>query len=338
MYVRILTLLTHLYVANWETKTTKIDEIDPLWLKRSVWSQARQLVHLAQAYDSILFYNDIRLPVLFWLFCLVRHAATPPQRLVYCGLLCDVSRFREPFRLDGRWFYDRARWFYYALFVRIHACLVVYSRAEVQLYAETFRVPTARFKFVPFYVPTDALNGASIAQSVAPEPYILAAGRHRDFATFGAAMRNLSVQGIMVAGENDRATIPHDLPSNVRMYFELPREQYRTLIRGARIFVVPLYATRWTRSLGHIAAFEAVAAHVPVIAARTFQLADYFCGDQEILLYEPEDAADLQRQIERLMNDAELGRTLANKAYARMVTEYTEQKYAEALLATMECS
>lgn len=335
MYVRILTLLTHLRVASWEAGTTRIDEIDPLWMRRSVWSEAWHLIHLADAYDSILFYNDVSLPVLFWLFYFVRHAATPPQRLVYCGFLCDVSRFNELFRLDGCWFYDRARWFYFWLFVRIQSCLVVYSRAEVQVYADSFRVASTRFKFVPFYVRTDAMNDAPLQQTVSPEPYILAAGRHRDFATFGAAMRNLSVQGIVVAGDNDRASLPANLPPNVRTYFELPRPQYRELIRGARVFVVPLYATRWARALGQIAAFEAVAAHVPVIAARTFQLADYFCGEQEILLYEPEDAADLQRQIERLMNNVELGRTLAKNAYARMVREYTEEKYAEALLEVM---
>jgi glycosyltransferase involved in cell wall biosynthesis len=331
--MRVLSLLTqYSHSAPWASNTTSIDSADSCWSERSLWSKAWRLVRIAPAYNFIFFYQDIRLPVLFWVFACLRRAKPPETKLVFVALLCDVSRFHAPFGFSRQSLYDRARWFYYAWFTHIHYQIVVHSAAEVGFYARTFGVPRERFCFIPFHVRRQALSGTIPAHFDATSPYILTAGRHRDVATFCAALADTPLQGIVVRGAEERAAVAPLLPPNVRAYYELPIESYRGLFAGAQIFVVALYATRWQRSLGQIAAFEAIANGVPVIAARTFQLADYFCEEHEILCYEPENAVDLKRQIDRLLRDPALARLLSKNAHARMVTSYTEEHYVGSLL------
>jgi Glycosyl transferases group 1 len=77
--------------------------------------------------------------------------------------------------------------------------------------------------------------------------------------------------------------------------------------------------------------FEAIARHVPVIAARTFQAADYFADEREMLFYDPENADDLRRQNERLMMNPELSAFIAKNAHAHMLSEYTDEQYTQSL-------
>jgi glycosyltransferase involved in cell wall biosynthesis len=78
--------------------------------------------------------------------------------------------------------------------------------------------------------------------------------------------------------------------------------------------------------------FEAIVRHVNVIAARTFQAADYSVDEREMLFYDPENADDLGRQIERLMMNPELSAFIAKNARARMLSEYTDEQYTQSLL------
>lgn len=93
-----------------------------------------------------------------------------------------------------------------------------------------------------------------------------------------------------------------------------------------------MYADRFYRSLGQIAAFEAMSCRVPVIAARTFHLRDYFDDGEHILFYEPGDPGDLRRRIESVLNDTSLRQRLITNAYERVSQEYTPEKYTELLL------
>jgi glycosyltransferase involved in cell wall biosynthesis len=252
--------------------------------------------------------------------------------MVFTTLLCDVSRFGLFPPLNRRWLYEKCRQLYYCVFVRVMNVIVVHSTVEVDLYSRVFRVPPSRFRFVPYCVRSDAMQIHNWAKHVSLEPYVLAAGRNRDFRTFIAAIQATSFRGMIIGGADDRVRMGHTLPSNIEARFEIPFDQYRAFVAGAAILVVPLVADRMARSLGQITMFEAIARHVPVIAARTFQVTDYFADEREMLFYDPENADDLRRQIERLMMNPELSAFIAKNARARMLAEYTDEQYTQSLL------
>jgi glycosyltransferase involved in cell wall biosynthesis len=210
--------------------------------------------------------------------------------------------------------------------------IVVHSSAEVNLLAQTFNVSPTRFKFIPYFVRADAMSFQDKSAIATTVPYILAAGRNRDLRTFIAAIRETPFKGIIIGGEPDRTNYEGILPSNVVGHFEIPFQQYRAYIAGAVAFVVPLFASHAARSLGQIATFEAVARHVPVIAARTSQLTDYFVEDEEILFYEPENPDDLKSKIEQIIHCPHRRAYLTRNAYAHMLAEYTDLQYIRELL------
>jgi glycosyltransferase involved in cell wall biosynthesis len=263
----------------------------------------------------------------------VRYQSNPSNRIVFTTFLNDISSFKKFHRLSKGWIREKLRFLYYFVFTRMAKVIVVHSSAEIDLYASTFHLPRERFSFIPYCVRGDALSSNPQTTTLPAAQYILAAGRHRDFQTFITALRDTSFQGIIVGGQEDKDVfLEKDLPPNIEAYFEIPFEQYRAWIAGAKAFVVPLFDDRVIRSLGQIATFEAVAHNIPVIASRTFQLTDYFTDEIEILFYQAEDSKELKKQIDRIMGDHLLRDQLTQRAYSRMLTEYTDEKYTRMLL------
>ena len=295
--------------------------------------KAIKLTKLATTYDCIVFHYDVRLLMIFWLLYCVRYLSKPNDRIVFTTFLNDVSSFTRFPLLSKGWIREKLRFIYYFIFTRMAKVIVVHSSAEIDIYAKAFQLPRDRFEFIPYFVRRDALNSNQQNISLPIAQYILAAGRQRDFQTFISAMRDTPFQGVIVAGQEDREVLlQKDIPANIETHFEIPFEEYRALIAGATVFVVPLFADRVIRSLGQIATFEAVAHHIPVIASRTFQLTDYFTSDIEILFFQPENSNELRRQIERIMRDKPLKEELTQRAYSRMLSQYTDEQYTQSLL------
>lgn len=329
--MRVLSLITHYSsVPGWESHTTRIDYVDPQWTRRNRLSKGLALLRLAGTWDRILFFYDTRLPLIFWVLYVLRFWANPRERMIFATFLCDVSRLQKPTHRFGG-IYETLRRLYFAMFTRVFHTIVVHSRAEIDLYARSFGVPRERFRFIPYCVRRDALGEDELTVP-APFDYVLVAGRNRDYGTFISALEGSALRGVIIGGNADREAIGDNLPANVESHLEVPFDEYRSWIAGAQVFVVPIPAKGMTRSLGQISSFEAMARRVPVVAARTFQLEDYFSDEQEILFYEPGNASDLQRQIKRLLADKNLRDSLIQRAHARLMAKYTDEQYTAALL------
>ncbi len=149
-------------------------------------SKAILLVRLAAKWDRIVFFYDTRLPLIFWVLYVIRFWNTPRERMIFATFLCDVSSFKKSTR-GFAGMYERFRRLYFAMFTRIFQAIVVHSKAEMDLYAETFGVPRERFHFIPYCVRRDALNGDGPSVTV-PFDYVLVAGRNRDYRTFISAL------------------------------------------------------------------------------------------------------------------------------------------------------
>ena len=271
---------------------------------------------LAREFDLVIVLNDL------WLAAICRLLLPRNVQTAFLGFYYDASSPATGLR--------HAK--YKMLASRIDR-IVVHTSAEVGLYAESLGIPRARFEFIPYYAYSDAMGTAKRQNTAPAKPVILAPGRHRDLPCFCKAIEGLNARAIVVCGLTDLPELEGAAArSNVEIHSEVPRERYRELMADADIVVIPLYADRWQRSLGQIALFDAVLMGKPVVVARTFQLADYV-SESEVLFYEPGNAADLRSQLEKLMGDAKLRESLTARAFRRITTEFTEERFAADMAA-----
>lgn len=316
----------------WQAYTTAITSLDPSWLQRSLLGRILKLLRVSRGFDVVLFHLDIRLAALFGLICRIFHAK---RGLVLQGFLCDISRYSRSSVGFTTVVRNKASLLLNRLLVHTMSVVVVHTRREVDLYSEFFSAPKSRFAFIPYFHYGEdghcSSKRTSKEDSSGKAAIVLAIGRHRDFECFVSAMAESPWHGVIVAGDSDREKLDGNVPRNVAVHYEVSRTEYRDHIERSAIVVIPLYSNRWQRSLGQIAMFEAISMNKPVVAAQTFQLADY-ASDDEVLYYRPGDAKHLREQIDRLVEDAGLRCRLAQNARMRLLTEFTRERYISDLM------
>jgi glycosyltransferase involved in cell wall biosynthesis len=319
----------------WRQYATAVTELDPKWRKRSLLAKAFALTKIPKTFDVILFYSDTRLAVFA---SLLQRFLAPSRCLVFERLLRDTSVHSVNVLSGSR---NQLGLWLHRILVHFVDAVIVHTRAEVEMYSKAFKVPQSRFIFIPYFYYDDAanwtFNRSDESGKNEDSPHILAIGRHRDFGCFVRALSGTSWPGCIVGGASDREELHDDIPENVEAHFELSREEYRRQIARANIVVLPFYADRWQRSLGQIAMFEAMSMQKPVIAARTFQLADY-ATENEVLFYRAGDASHLRQQIARLVEDPALGRQLVENAATRIEKEFGIETYIEQLINSCQAA
>jgi glycosyltransferase involved in cell wall biosynthesis len=316
----------------WQEHTTAVTELDPNWHSRSVLGKAIELVRIGRRFEVILF-HDSRLA---GLATLIQRMVAPSRCLVFQGLLRDISPHSPNVRSTVR--NQLGLWFHRMLVHQLDA-VIVHTSAEVELYSRFFKTPRSRFVFVPYfyYEDVDGSGSSDYSAPIKTEPSanILAIGRHRDYDCFIRALAGTPWRGCIVAGASDAEEIKDKIPENIEAHYEVSRAEYRRQIAQSDIVVLPFHADRWQRSLGQIAMFEAMLMRKPVIAAETFQLADY-ASENEILYYRPGDAVQLRRQIGRLLEDEGLRERLVQSAWERIHAEFTRDRYVTRLIHTCQ--
>jgi glycosyltransferase involved in cell wall biosynthesis len=325
--MRILSLITHFrHLDTWEHNTTCVESIYPAWKSVSLFRRARTIASFAHEWDSIIFFSDLKLPVLVWLLALLRGRKVH-SRIVYTTFLCDTSRFKSP---SHKWRpYELARYMFLWSFVRVCRAIVVHSSAETREYSSIFHTGPERFSFIPYCVRDDALKPMSYTLDSAVIRPVVAAGRHRDYLTLLTALDGTGIAATVIAGQSDASQLAEADRIGVDVRYEVPFAEYRERIQRASLCVIPL-GTNMARSLGQIAVFEAIAAKTPVVAAKVTQLVDYF--DDEILFYQPGDSDELRERIRAALKDPEAGAARAEKAFQRMLRDYTSENYVRSLL------
>lgn len=332
---RVLSLITHFdHIPSWKDYVITINTIDKKWNNRNIFSRAWFVVQGIDHFNAIILHFDLRFCAIFSLLLKISFWKRQGGKLIFTTYLCDISSFDSSHNKNVLLrCYNNIRYKLHKLILSTMDCVVVHSRAEINLYSHFFKEPESKFVFIPYCVRADALNSDICSEKF---DYVITAGRHRDIATFIEALKELSIKGVIIAGESDRPIVPKDLPKNIDLFFEVPFNQYRRFISQAKALIIPLSKNHTLRSLGQIAAFEAVAAKVPIVASRTFQLIDYFEEGKEILFFEPEDPLDLRKNLEILTSNPKLGKQLAENAYEKMMMNYTDKNYTNALINLIE--
>jgi glycosyltransferase involved in cell wall biosynthesis len=207
------------------------------------------------------------------------------------------------------------------------AAIIVYSEGERQLCAEYLGLPESRFHTVLFH--TNILTPCF-------EPggsYGFAAGRsERDYRTFFEAIRGLAYPFVVVS---DKASVAGlDIPENVELHCNIPREDYLSLLRKAAFVVVPLH--RRQRSTGQVVILEGNALGKPVVATRVVGTVDYVRPGETGLLCEPYDVPDMRAAIGRLVGNPQERERLGRNALEMVERNHTFQVHVDRMLAVIQ--
>ena len=87
---------------------------------------------------------------------------------------------------------------------------------------------------------------------------------------------------------------PSMLNCNVDFIYGITLNQFGSLIKGSKLFILPLRDTNI--SAGHMSMMEAMAVRVPVIVTDIPSIRDYV-DDNCVFFYNANDACDLRRKI-----------------------------------------
>lgn len=165
---------------------------------------------------------------------------------------------------------------------------------------------------------------------------ILSVGRDvgRDFKTLISAAGRVECELVIV-------TLPYLInrdfycDNNIKIIERIPYTELFELYSQSNVTVVPLVCGISYPS-GIRAVMESMLLGVPVIAARTPVLEEYFLDGKEIIFYEPEDQDMLVESLRMLKKDRQLAIDLVDNARKKMEECYGMESYTNRLNEIIE--
>ena len=211
---------------------------------------------------------------------------------------------------------------------------IVYSTGERKLWAEYLGYDESRFTTLLF--PSNILDPAVLPEGLyLPDgEYGFAAGRSgRDFKTFFDAVRNVNYRFVVVADAASVAGLG-EVPSNVQLYCDIPREEYIALLKNAAFTVLPLHD--WLRSTGQVVLLEGYAFGKPTVATRCIGMTDYVVEGKTGFLVEPYNSEAMRLAVEGMIASDENRQQMGEYAWKKTKTDFTPQRYLDQYRQVLE--
>ncbi len=315
---------------KWLVHAIDITEFDKNYNKKNKLYQIFRLLKVANNFKIVVFNYDVKLA--FWFILLYRLLPFYERninKIVFIGLLIDLADFNNK---NKSYFFSKIKILFYIIFVRLPDKIIVHTTKEIELYTNKFKIfAKNKFIFVPYFSYHSPIKHKKVKKENNKE-YVICAGHHRDINTFVKAIELLrNYKAHVIGGEGDREDWENKKIDGIDFYFNLPYKEYRNLIANSSLIVIPIRNYKPIRSLGLIAAFQAVSLGIPVIASNTFQLKDYFLKD-EITYFEAEDKISLAKKIRYVLSNENISTQKVNKAIKKLEEEFTFQKYIDNLI------
>ncbi len=207
--------------------------------------------------------------------------------------------------------------------------IFVSSKEEIRNYSKRLQLDEKRFKFIHFHT-----NIIQPTVCFCPNSFILSAGRTgRDFHTLVEAARYLPDDEFIIVSDRQSAQ-GLELPKNVRLHVEIPREDYLRLVKECSFVVIPLQTL--VKSTGQVVILEAMAYGKPVIATDAVGTRDYIRSGFNGILVPPKDPMLLAEAIRRLRGDLSMQETLTQNAMDFINKNCTFDAYVGKILDTAD--
>jgi len=196
---------------------------------------------------------------------------------------------------------------------------------------EEFGWPADRVRVVP-----NGLDPTRFTTSEAVGSGFLYAGRlsrEKGLPTLLAAAERVPAAKLVVAGTGPAEDeVRRAASTRVELAGHLDRHELLARIRGARAVVLP---SEWYEN-APLAALEALASGVPVVASRIGGIPEMVRDGETGLLFEPGDAEGLADRLRRLDGDPDLAVRLGRRGREVVEREYSLSTQVERMLGILE--
>ena len=146
-------------------------------------------------------------------------------------------------------------------------------RSRKRAIAKHFGIPVERFDFVRWGVEVSSVKIEDAPRPMEPS-YISALGKDgRDYATLVAAMKQVpELTLVLVVQPYNLNGV--DIPENVKVYCNIPRDQALNILKHSQFMALPLESRE--TSCGHITLVSAMFCHKAILATQSSGIVDYF--------------------------------------------------------------
>lgn len=201
----------------------------------------------------------------------------------------------------------------------------VFSVYEKEIYPDLFDLDPARFHSVVWTQPAPPYDPGTkfkIAQ-----PFVCAiGGEGRDIDLVIEAARNAPKSLGFVLITRPHLIKDKDIPENVTTLVNLPLKDTWTIAFQSLGVLIPLITSN--TCCGHITIVSAKQIGLPILTTHSQATTEYVQGRESILLSDPKDRPQFSRNIEKLLDERDKLRSIANDAIASEVVFHSRQKWA----------
>lgn len=196
--------------------------------------------------------------------------------------------------------------------------LVVMTESERSYLAQEFGTTPEKFRTINFYAESPKYMGPN------PGGYIFAAGRmERDFVTLIQSLKGSKYPAVIVADASQKEELEKIKTSNIKIFYNIPKEKYLQLLYDSKIVVVPLYEGAASR--GQVVILEAMKHGKPVICTRVKGTEDYITHGQEGFFTEPQNPEELRALFDRYFDDNAALEKTGRQAFATQQNKFTPE-------------
>jgi glycosyltransferase involved in cell wall biosynthesis len=218
------------------------------------------------------------------------------------------------------------------LFNNPRVTLIVQSPYEVTFYKQLSS--QIRVLFVPYC--SDAEESAVCEMEAKPEVnYIFTGGyTNRDYdLVFDCARRLPEQQFVVVVSSLNSGIIEDELPGNVRLYKDLSKPEFETLLSGAMIVIVPLKEN--VGASGQMLCLSAMQQKKPIVYSDISSINYYFTTDSGVP-YAIGDGNSLLQALTYLLSHKLACEKMGDNAYQYYCTHFTNAHRDQLLYAIIK--
>jgi len=206
--------------------------------------------------------------------------------------------------------------------------ILVFSREEESSYAKRFSMPVQKFLFLHYHT-----NVISPEYIPGKEPLLFSAGRSgRDYKTLIEAVRGTPCKLVIVCGRENLCGV--DIPDNCQVYYDLPHEEYLSILKKAMVVVISLGA--FVRSMGLMVMLEAMAYGKPLVITRGISNIEYVNDTENALFCGYNDPEDMKEKILSLLMSKDLREAVGKKALSDVNEKWTFDNFVRNLFLVVD--